>query len=73
MYAENDLLGIKICIRTCLGIDYTKAKIVRILDTLHMDEIEVSEGYLELIKENPEIEIVEGPYELEFDIEGFLI
>ena len=72
MYAENDIEGIKICIRTCLGIDYSKAKVVRILDTLHMDEIEVSEGYLELIKDNPEIEIISEPYEMEFDEEGFL-
>lgn len=73
MYAENDLEGIKICIRTCLGIDYSKAKIVRILDTLHMDEIEVSEAYYELIKDHPEIEKVSEPYEMEFDEEGFLI
>lgn len=72
MYAENDMEGIKICIRTCLGIDYSKAKVVRILDTLHMDEIEVSEGYLELIKDNPEIEIISEPYEIVFDKEGFL-
>ena len=72
MYAENDIEGIKICIRTCLGIDYSKAKVVRILDTLHMDEIEVSEGYLELIKDNPEIEIISKPYEMVFDEEGFL-
>lgn len=71
MYAENDREGIKICIRTCLGIDYSKAKVVRILNTLHMDEIEVSEGYLELIKDNPEIEIISEPYEMEFDEEGF--
>lgn len=72
MYAENDLEGIKICIRTCLGIDYTKAKVVRILDTLHMDEIEVSEAYYDLIKDNPEVEKLSEPYEMKFDENGFL-
>ena len=37
-----------------------------------MDEIEVSEGYLKLIKNNPEIEIISKPYEMVFDKEGFL-
>ena len=37
-----------------------------------MDEIEVSEAYLELLKENPEIEILSEPYEMEFDATGFL-
>ncbi len=73
MYAENDKEAIKVCIRTCLGIDYTKAKVVRILDTLHMDEIEVSEAYLELIKDRSDIEIISELYEMTFDSDGFMV
>lgn len=73
MYVESDLDAIKICVRTCLGIDYTQAKIVRILNTLSMNEIEVSLPYYETIKDNPEIELLSEPYEMQFDKDGFLV
>lgn len=73
MYVESDLDAIKICVRTCLGIDYTQAKIVRILNTLSMNEIEVSLPYYETIKDNPEIELLSEPYEMQFDKVGFLV
>ena len=73
MYVETDLEAIKVCIRTCLGIDYTQAKIVRILNTLHMNEIEVSLPYYETLKDNPEIELLSEPYDMQFDENDFLI
>lgn len=75
MYAENDREAILIAIRTCVGADfeYGKAKVVRIKDTLHMEEIEVSESYYDEIKNNPEIGILSGPYEMQFDQDGFLL
>ena len=73
MYVETDLEAIKVCIRTCLGIDYTQAKIVRILNTLHMNEIEVSVPYYETLKNNPDIELLSEPYDMKFDENDFLI
>ena len=75
MYVENDEDAILLSIRTCVGenFEFDKAKVVRIKDTLHMEEIEVSESYYDEIKNNPEIEILSEPYEMQFDKEGFLI
>jgi len=73
MYAETDLEALKIAIRTCNGIDFSNAKIVHIKDTLHMEYIEVSEAYLEELKNNPEVEILSEPEEMKFDEQGFMI
>jgi len=75
MYAENDRDAILIAIRTCTGADFEfgKARVVRIKDTLHMEEIEVSESYYDEIKDNPGIEILSEPYGMQFDKEGFLL
>jgi hypothetical protein len=74
MYAENDREAILIAIRTCTGVnfEFDKARVVRIKNTLRMEEIEVSESYYDEIKDNPEIEILGEPYEMRFDEEGFL-
>lgn len=69
---ENDRDAIKAAIKTCNILDYTKCKLVRIRDTLHLGTIEISESLLEEAKRNPRIEILEGPYEWTFDEEGFL-
>ncbi len=72
MYANNDLEAIKICIRTCPGLDYSKAKVARILDTLSMTEFDASLALAEAMKDTPDVEIISDPFELEFDEEGFL-
>ena len=75
MYMENDRDAVLIAIRTCTGADFEfcKAKVVRIKDTLHMEEIEVSESYYDEIKNHPDIEILSDPYEMQFDEDGFLV
>lgn len=73
MYVENDRLAIQLAIRTCNNIDFNRARVVRIKDTMHMDKIEVSEAYYETLKTNPEIRVLSEPYEMQFDEEGFLL
>ncbi|MGL4207791.1 MAG: lactate racemase domain-containing protein, partial [Candidatus Adiutrix sp.] len=75
MYAENDREALLLAIRTSTGGDFSpnNLKLVRIKDTLHMHEIEVSEGYLPTIAHNPEIDILSKPYEIEFDESGFML
>lgn len=73
MYLNNDREALLIAIKTCNGVDYNKIKIARIKNTSELYEIEVSLGLYEEIKEHPEIELVNGPYELEFDKEGFML
>lgn len=73
MFVETDREAITICIRTCLGIDYTQAKIARILDTAHMNDIEVSLPYWETIQDRDDVELLSEPYDLPFDEYGFLV
>lgn len=67
---ENDLYAIKAAVKTCNILDYTTCKLVRIQDTLHLGEIEISVNLLDAARVHPDIEILTEPYELSFDAEG---
>ncbi|GGI43109.1 hypothetical protein GCM10008018_00410 [Paenibacillus marchantiophytorum] len=67
---ENDLYAIKAAVKTCNILDYTTCKLVRIQDTLHLGEIEISINLLDAARQHPDIEILTEPYELSFDAEG---
>lgn len=70
---ENDLYAIKAAVKTCNILDYTQCRLVRIRDTLHLGEIEISVNLLEEAKLHPDIEILTGPYDLPFNSEGNLV
>lgn len=72
-YRNNDKDAIYTSIKCCSGIDMKRPRIVRIKNTLETANIEVSEPLYEELKSHPEIEYVEGPYELKFDDEGFIV
>ncbi len=72
MYAETDRQALLMAIRTCNGIDFNRAKVVRIKDTLSMEYIEVSESYYDELKDHPEVEILSEAREIDFDAEGFM-
>lgn len=72
LYRNNDKDAILTAIKACNGIDFTKARIARIQNTLETAHVEVSLPLYETIKDNPSIEYIEGPYELKFDDEGFI-
>ncbi|NOU85021.1 DUF2088 domain-containing protein [Paenibacillus sp. LMG 31460] len=67
---ENDIYAIKAAVKTCNILDYTTCKLVRIQDTLHLGEIEISMNLLDAARQHPDIEILSEPYELSFDTEG---
>lgn len=69
---DNDKLAIKAAVKTCNILDYTTCRMVRIRDTLHLGEIEISATMLDEARANPNIEIVGEPYALEFNEEGHL-
>jgi hypothetical protein len=73
MYMNNDRDAMKVCIRTCNGIDFSKAKIVRIASTAEMEDILVSEAYYDELKNRADIEILSEPFDMQFDEEGYLI
>jgi hypothetical protein len=70
---ESDELAIKAAVKTCNVLDFTKCRLVRIRDTLHLGEIEISVPMLEEARKHPDIEIVSEPYEWKFDSEGYFL
>ncbi len=69
---ENDLYAIRAAVKTCNILDFTKCRLVRIRDTLHLDEIEISVNLLDEALGHPDIQVVGEPYRLEFDENGNL-
>lgn len=68
----SDKEAIQICIKTCNKIDINHARVVRIANSLHVDEIMLSESYYEDVKNGkyPGVEALDEPGELEFDKDG---
>jgi hypothetical protein len=72
MILSNDLLVIKAGIMTC-NRDYKKGiRIVRIRNTLKIEEIWISEALIDLAKANKYIEIISDLQDMYFDNEGNL-
>lgn len=69
---DNQLYTIKAAIKTCNILDYSACRMIRIRDTLHLGEIEISESLLEEARRHPDIDIVSEPYGLIFDENGDL-
>ncbi len=76
-FLPNDRDAILMALRCCGPIDPLKAKIVRIKNTLDLEEMWISESLLETIKQEKElterIEILSEPEEMRFDVLGNLI
>ncbi len=69
---KNDKLAIKAAVKTCNILDYNTCRMVRLRDTLHLGEIEISEPLLEEAKAHSAVTVLSEPYEMNFDQEGFL-
>lgn len=69
---ENDLYAIKAAIKTCNIMNYHQCRLVRIRNTLQLEEIEISISMLEEARSRTDIEILSEPYELSFDSNGNL-
>ena len=68
----TDRLAIQAAIKTCNFIDFNNPKIVRLKNTLKVEEIYISEGLLEEANHNRKIIVLSEPSELEFDEFGNL-
>jgi hypothetical protein len=73
MHVETDRKAIEIALGSIGLTPPEKSKIVRIKNTLHLDEVEVSEVYEGEIHKRPDLEIMEGPNPMIFDPNGNLI
>jgi hypothetical protein len=57
-----------------VGLDEPEnAKVVQISNTLQVADVLVSEAYLPEVARRRDLEIIDGPFEMEFDRDGFLL
>lgn len=63
---KDDRDAIRAAIQTCNALDLTKPRLVRILDTLHLSRLMISEALLEEAKRELDIVSIEGPLEMTF-------
>ncbi|WP_163536054.1 lactate racemase domain-containing protein [Gracilibacillus sp. YIM 98692] len=68
----NDIMAIQAAIKTCNILDFSKARVVRIKNTLEIGEIEVSENMLEDITTHNNLEKLTDLYDMAFDENGNL-
>lgn len=73
MYFETDQEAIRVALGSIGLIPQEKSKIVRIKNTLQVDEVEVSEAYREELSKRSDLEILDGPRPLPFDGQGNLL
>lgn len=73
MIMDNDREALQLALCCCPEAeDQENKKVIRIPDTAHIEYIEVSEGLLPQVRENPMLEILSEPYDLSFDEKGNL-
>jgi hypothetical protein len=72
MHFPTDQEAIRIALGSIGLTPPEKSRIVRIKNTLHVDEVEASEVYLEEMKKRPDLEVLEGPRPMSFDNQGNL-
>jgi hypothetical protein len=73
MHFATDQEAIKVGLGSVGLTPPEKSKIVRIKNTLLVDEVEVSEVYGEELKKRSDLEILEGPKPMPFDRQGNLL
>ena len=69
---DNDREAIQLALRTCLGNDKARPRIIRINDSLRTENIWVSEAMKEEAEANKRIEILSGPEAWAFNADGNL-
>ncbi len=69
---ESDREALDYCFATIGLTPPADARLIRIRNTLHLTEVDVSEALARLVQDRPGLEILAGPAELEFDSAGEL-
>jgi hypothetical protein len=72
MHFPTDQQAIQVALGSIGLVPPEKSRIVRIQNTLHVDEVEVSEVYREELGKRADLEILHGPAPMQFDREGNL-
>ncbi|MGI6605355.1 MAG: lactate racemase domain-containing protein [bacterium] len=69
---ENDREALRVALSSLTGIAPEAARVVRIKNTLELQELQVSEALFEEVKAHPRLELLGESAALEFDAEGNL-
>lgn len=72
VFFDSDLLAIQAALFTCVGVDPQSARVIRIKNTLKMDELQISEALLPEAQKLEGIEIVGEARDWAFDEGGNL-
>jgi Lactate racemase N-terminal domain len=72
MVLKNDRQALQACLKTCNQMDLDRARVVRIRNTLCMEEISISESLRDEAERHANMRILGPPGELVFDGEGNL-
>jgi hypothetical protein len=72
MVLKNDRQAIQAAVKTCNILDKTAVRLVRIKNTVTLDEIAVSENLLPEVEANSKLKARGKPYNLAFDVKGNL-
>ena len=72
LFTHSDKTCIQIALRTCNYIDRENPRIVRIQDTMNLEEIYISEAMLKEAEESPHIQVADKLKDWDFDEEGNL-
>ncbi len=70
---NSDEEAIRVCLRCAPRERMEDVKVVRIRDTLHLSEIEVSENYLPVLSKDVRFEVLSKGEELRFDGDGRIV
>jgi hypothetical protein len=73
MILRNDRLALQAAIFCCTGIDKTKPRIVRIMNTSHIETLWISEPLVSEALRNENIKIIQPAGEVTFDNDGNLV
>ena len=69
---KSDKEAIGTCLKYCGYNDKKNPRVIRIVDTLHMSEIWVSEALVPAARKHPNMEVISAPCEMPFDSNGNL-
>lgn len=72
LYLKTDLEAIRLGLKTCNHADKKEPRIIRIQNTMQLENIYISEGMIEEAKQNPNVEIVGELESWSFDENGNL-
>lgn len=72
MVMDNDREAIQLALKSCHEGDGKAPRLIRVKNTAHIEEIEVSEVMIPEVMENPDLELASEPYEWKFSEKGNL-